>query len=138
KACARCSPTRTSSRGGSTPTSRACRDQRCWSCSPSRLVLTRQEEPSMLELEGVTKRFPGGSVAVDDLSLRARDRAITVLVGPSGCGKTTTLRMINRMVEPTSGTVTIDGRDVQTMDPAQLRRGIGYVIQHGGLFPHHT
>ncbi|WP_277453005.1 ATP-binding cassette domain-containing protein [Janibacter sp. DB-40] len=92
----------------------------------------------MIELDGVTKRFPGGSVAVDDLSLRAPDRAITVLVGPSGCGKTTTLRMINRMVEPTSGTVTIDGRDVQAMDPAQLRRGIGYVIQHGGLFPHHT
>ncbi len=92
----------------------------------------------MIELEGVTKRYPDGTVAVDDLSLTAPDRAITVLVGPSGCGKTTTLRMINRMVEVTSGSVTIDGQDVLDMDPAKLRRGIGYVIQHGGLFPHHT
>ncbi|NYF98652.1 ABC transporter ATP-binding protein [Janibacter cremeus] len=92
----------------------------------------------MIELEGVTKRFPGGALAVDDLSLSAPERAITVLVGPSGCGKTTTLRMINRMVDPTSGTIRIDGTDIHEMDPAQLRRGIGYVIQHGGLFPHHT
>ena len=92
----------------------------------------------MIELESVTKQFPGGAVAVDDLTLCAPDRAITVLVGPSGCGKTTTLRMINRMVEPTSGTIRINGTDVQDLDPAELRRGIGYVIQHGGLFPHHT
>lgn len=92
----------------------------------------------MIQLEGVTKRYPDGTVAVNDLSLRAPDRAITVLVGPSGCGKTTTLRMINRMIEPTSGSVTIDGEDVLQMDAAQLRRGIGYVIQHGGLFPHQT
>ena len=68
----------------------------------------------------------------------APDREITVLVGPSGCGKTTTLRMINRMIEPTSGSVTIDGQDVLAMDAAQLRRGIGYVIQQAGLFPHRT
>ena len=92
----------------------------------------------MIRLDGVTKQYPDGTVAVDDLSLTAPDRAITVLVGPSGCGKTTTLRMINRMIEPTSGSVTIDGQDVLAMDAAQLRRGIGYVIQHGGLFPHHT
>ncbi len=92
----------------------------------------------MIQLDGVTKQYPDGTVAVDDLSLTAPDRAITVLVGPSGCGKTTTLRMINRMVEPTSGSVTIDGQDVLAMDAAELRRGIGYVIQHGGLFPHHT
>lgn len=92
----------------------------------------------LIRLDGVTKQYPGGTVAVDDLSLTAPDRAITVLVGPSGCGKTTTLRMINRMIEPTSGSVTIDGRDVLGMDAAELRRGIGYVIQHGGLFPHHT
>ena len=92
----------------------------------------------MIRLDGVTKQYPDGTVAVDDLSLTAPDRAITVLVGPSGCGKTTTLRMINRMVEPTSGSVTIDGQDVLAMDAAELRRGIGYVIQHGGLFPHHT
>ncbi|SMC39166.1 ABC transporter ATP-binding protein [Janibacter indicus] len=92
----------------------------------------------MIRLDGVTKQYPDGTVAVDDLSLTAPDRAITVLVGPSGCGKTTTLRMINRMIEPTAGSVTIDGQDVLAMDAAQLRRGIGYVIQHGGLFPHHT
>ena len=92
----------------------------------------------MIRLDGVTKQYPDGTVAVDDLSLTAPDRAITVLVGPSGCGKTTTLRMINRMVEPTSGSVTIDGQDVLAMDAAELRRGIGYVIQHGGLFPHRT
>ncbi|MCT1619286.1 ATP-binding cassette domain-containing protein [Janibacter hoylei] len=92
----------------------------------------------MIRLDGVTKQYPDGTVAVDDLSLTAPDRAITVLVGPSGCGKTTTLRMINRMIEPTSGSVTIDGQDVLGMDAAELRRGIGYVIQHGGLFPHHT
>lgn len=92
----------------------------------------------MIQLDGVTKQYPDGTVAVDDLSLTAPDREITVLVGPSGCGKTTTLRMINRMVEPTAGSVTIDGTDVLSMDAAELRRGIGYVIQHGGLFPHHT
>ncbi len=92
----------------------------------------------MIRLDGVTKQYPDGTLAVDDLSLTAPDRAITVLVGPSGCGKTTTLRMINRMIEPTSGSVTIDGQDVLAMDAAELRRGIGYVIQHGGLFPHHT
>ena len=92
----------------------------------------------MIRLDGVTKQYPDGTIAVDDLSLTAPDRAITVLVGPSGCGKTTTLRMINRMIEPTSGSVTIDGQDVLAMDAAQLRRGIGYVIQHGGLVPHHT
>ena len=92
----------------------------------------------MIRLDGVTKQYPDGTVAVDDLSLTAPDREITVLVGPSGCGKTTTLRMINRMVEPTSGTVSIDGQDVMSMAAAELRRGIGYVIQHGGLFPHQT
>ena len=92
----------------------------------------------MIELNGVTKAYDDGTIAVDDLSLTVPDRAITVLVGPSGCGKTTTLRMINRMVEPTSGRILIDGEDTRSMDPARLRRGIGYVIQHGGLFPHHT
>ncbi|WP_199849717.1 ABC transporter ATP-binding protein [Blastococcus sp. Marseille-P5729] len=92
----------------------------------------------MIEFIGVTKRFEDGQPAVDDLSLRIPTGQITVLVGPSGCGKTTTLRMVNRMVEPTSGTVRIDGEDVAGMAPAQLRRGIGYVIQHAGLFPHRT
>ena len=91
-----------------------------------------------IEFQQVSKRYPGGTVAVDDLSLTAEDGTITVLVGPSGCGKTTSLRMINRMVEPSSGTVLLDGRDVRKSDAAELRRGIGYVIQHAGLFPHRT
>jgi osmoprotectant transport system ATP-binding protein len=92
----------------------------------------------MIEFRGVTKRFPEGTVAVDHLDLVVDAGRITVLVGPSGCGKTTSLRMINRMVEPTEGTITIDGRDIMSADPAALRRGIGYVIQQAGLFPHRT
>ncbi|GAA2757648.1 ATP-binding cassette domain-containing protein [Actinopolymorpha rutila] len=92
----------------------------------------------MIEFESVTKRYPDGTVAVDQVDLRAPSGEITVLVGPSGCGKTTSLRMINRMVEPTSGRILIDGEDTGTANPAQLRRGIGYVIQHAGLFPHRT
>jgi osmoprotectant transport system ATP-binding protein len=91
-----------------------------------------------IEFRNVTKRYPGGTVAVDDLSLTVEDGTITVLVGPSGCGKTTSLRMINRMVEPTSGAVLLDGKDVRESDPPVLRRGIGYVIQNAGLFPHRT
>jgi osmoprotectant transport system ATP-binding protein len=77
-------------------------------------------------------------VAVDALDLEVPDGKTMVLVGPSGCGKTTTLRMINRLVEPTEGRVLLDGRDVRQSNPAQLRRGIGYVIQQTGLFPHRT
>jgi osmoprotectant transport system ATP-binding protein len=75
---------------------------------------------------------------VDNLTLEAPTGKITVLVGPSGCGKTTTLRMVNRMIAPTSGTISIDGRDTGDHDVAELRRSIGYVIQHAGLFPHRT
>jgi osmoprotectant transport system ATP-binding protein len=92
----------------------------------------------MIEFRGVTKRFPDGTVAVDALDLAIDDGGITVFVGPSGCGKTTSLRMINRMVEPTSGTIHIDGTDIMAGDAAELRRGIGYVIQQAGLFPHRT
>ncbi|GAB3074421.1 ATP-binding cassette domain-containing protein [Pedococcus soli] len=92
----------------------------------------------MIVFDGVTKRYPDGTVAVDELSLEAPTGQITVLVGPSGCGKTTSLRMINRMIEPTSGTITLDGKDTKRMKEAELRRGIGYVIQHAGLFPHRT
>ena len=92
----------------------------------------------MIEFRGVTKQFPDGTVAVDQLDLVVDDGGITVFVGPSGCGKTTSLRMINRMVEPTGGTILIDGRDVMAGDAAVLRRGIGYVIQQAGLFPHRT
>ena len=92
----------------------------------------------MITFDAVTKAFPGGNVAVDDLSLELPTGQITVFVGPSGCGKTTSLRMINRTIEPTSGTISIDGEDVSQQDAALLRRKIGYVIQHAGLFPHRT
>jgi osmoprotectant transport system ATP-binding protein len=92
----------------------------------------------MITFDAVTKEFPGGGVAVDNLSLELPTGQITVFVGPSGCGKTTSLRMINRTIEPTSGVISIDGEDVSTQDAALLRRKIGYVIQHAGLFPHRT
>jgi osmoprotectant transport system ATP-binding protein len=92
----------------------------------------------MIRFESVTKRYPDGTVAVDALDLEAPSGEITVLVGPSGCGKTTSLRMINRMIEPTSGRIWLDDRDTAKVRPAELRRGIGYVIQHAGLFPHRT
>ncbi|MCO4695312.1 ABC transporter ATP-binding protein [Streptomyces sp. RO-S4] len=92
----------------------------------------------MIRIDSVTKRYPDGTVAVDRLSLEIPDRSITVLVGPSGCGKTTTLRMINRMVEPTEGTILLDGEDVQRRPVTTLRRSMGYVIQNAGLFQHRT
>ena len=92
----------------------------------------------MITFERVTKRYPDGTVAVDALDLEVPAGKTMVLVGPSGCGKTTTLRMINRLVEPTQGKVLLDGTDVRSRNPAQLRRGIGYVIQQTGLFPHRT
>ncbi len=92
----------------------------------------------MISFEQVTKTYPGGGTAVTDLDLTADTGLTTVLVGPSGCGKTTTLRMVNRMVEPTSGRILLDDRDVAGIDPRELRRGIGYVIQHAGLFPHRS
>ena len=100
-----------------------------------------------VELRHVTARLgaggsgsggSGGLTVVDDLSLSVEPGELCVLVGPSGCGKTTTLRMINRLVEPTAGQVLIDGTDVTTVDPVALRRRIGYVIQQIGLFPHQT
>jgi osmoprotectant transport system ATP-binding protein len=84
----------------------------------------------------VTKQYPDGTVAVDDLTLEVPDGTLTVFVGPSGCGKTTSMRMINRMIEPTSGTLTVNGDDVTKVDPVKLRLGIGYVIQSAGLMPH--
>ncbi|GAA3596316.1 ABC transporter ATP-binding protein [Kribbella ginsengisoli] len=90
----------------------------------------------MIEFEDVTKQYPDGTVAVDKLSMRIPSNEITVFVGPSGCGKTTSLRMINRTIERSSGTISIDGEDINAGDPVTLRRGIGYVIQHAGLFPH--
>ncbi|MEU9331682.1 ABC transporter ATP-binding protein [Streptomyces sp. NPDC048290] len=92
----------------------------------------------MIRIDSVTKRYPDGTVAVDRLSLDIPDRSITVLVGPSGCGKTTTLRMINRMVEPSEGTILIDGTDITQQPVNTLRRSMGYVIQNAGLFQHRT
>jgi len=92
----------------------------------------------MIRFDAVSKHFPDGTKAVDELTFEAPTGQITVLVGPSGCGKTTSLRMINRMIEPTGGRIWIDDQDTSTMDETELRRGIGYVIQHAGLFPHRT
>jgi osmoprotectant transport system ATP-binding protein len=93
----------------------------------------------MISLRNVSKRFDGTrGAAVNDLSLEIPEGETVVLVGPSGCGKTTTMRMINRLIEPTGGTITVDGRDVLRQDPVQLRRSIGYVIQSIGLMPHRT
>ncbi|MBF9068451.1 ABC transporter ATP-binding protein [Streptacidiphilus fuscans] len=92
----------------------------------------------MIEIDAVSKRYPDGTTAVDRLTLEIPDRSITVLVGPSGCGKTTTLRMINRMIEPTDGRILLDGQDIRERPVNALRRSMGYVIQHAGLFPHRT
>ena len=92
-----------------------------------------------IELEHVAKRYPGtSSPAVGDLSLPVPEGEIAVLVGPSGCGKTTVLKMINRLIEPTAGRITVGGVEVRDLEPHVLRQGIGYVIQQVGLFPHRT
>src|ERR1700704_5749864 len=90
----------------------------------------------VITFENVTKKYPDSTVAVDDLTLEVPEGTLTVFVGPSGCGKTTSMRMINRMIDPTSGTLTVDGNDVTKVDPVKLRLGIGYVIQSAGLMPH--
>ena len=93
----------------------------------------------MIVLQDVCKSYDGGAqLSVRDVSLRVPAGQLLVLLGGSGCGKTTTLKMINRLIEPTAGRIEVDGRDVRTVDPAQLRRGIGYVFQGIGLFPHMT
>ncbi|GAA1638330.1 ABC transporter ATP-binding protein [Microbacterium flavum] len=89
-----------------------------------------------IEFRSVTKRFPDGTVAVDDFSLVLPAHKTTVFVGSSGCGKTTLLRMINRLIEPTSGDIFIDDEPIRGRDPVKLRRGIGYVLQNAGLLPH--
>lgn len=91
----------------------------------------------MIQLEHVTKYY-GDTLAVDDLSLEVREGEVCVLIGPSGCGKTTTLRMVNHLIEPTSGRIFVSGRDTSQIKPEQLRRTIGYAIQSVGLFPHMT
>jgi osmoprotectant transport system ATP-binding protein len=90
----------------------------------------------MIRLSGVGKTYEDGTVAVHELDLDVARGELVCLVGPSGCGKSTTLKMINRLIEPTTGRIEIDGQDVTDQDPVKLRRGIGYVIQQVGLFPH--
>ncbi|MEU2829567.1 ATP-binding cassette domain-containing protein [Streptomyces lavendulae] len=92
----------------------------------------------MIRFEHVTKRYPDGTTAVEDLSFEVAEGELVTLVGPSGCGKTTTMKMVNRLVEPTSGRILLDGEDIAAADPVALRRRIGYVIQQVGLFPHKT
>jgi len=99
-------------------------------------VTAHAPEATMIRLSGVGKTYPDGTVAVHELDLDVAQGELVVLVGPSGCGKSTTLKMINRLIEPTTGTIEIDGQDVTGQDPVKLRRGIGYVIQQVGLFPH--
>ncbi|MFD6991494.1 betaine/proline/choline family ABC transporter ATP-binding protein [Streptomyces sp. NPDC059943] len=92
----------------------------------------------MIRFERVSKVYPDGTAAVDDLSFEVGEGELVTLVGPSGCGKTTTMMMVNRLIEPTSGRILVAGDDISTVDPVRLRRRIGYVIQQVGLFPHRT
>jgi osmoprotectant transport system ATP-binding protein len=93
-------------------------------------------EDPMIRLSGVSKRYADGTLAVHELDLDVARGELVCLVGPSGCGKSTTLKMVNRLIEPSTGQIFIDGQDVTRADPVKLRRGIGYVIQQVGLFPH--
>lgn len=92
----------------------------------------------MIRFEHVTKRYADGTTAVDGLSFEVVEGELVTLVGPSGCGKTTTMKMVNRLIEPTEGRIFLDGDDISAIDPVRLRRRIGYVIQQVGLFPHRT
>lgn len=92
----------------------------------------------MLKFDHVTKVYKGGKKAVADLNLEFNPGEFIVFIGPSGCGKTTTMKMINRLIEPSSGNIYINGKNIMEKDPVQLRREIGYVIQQIGLFPHMT
>src|SRR5690606_25611175 len=112
--------------------------QGCGMSGPAERHSHDSTEELMIRLEGVSKTYPDGTTAVHELSLDVRRGELVVLVGPSGCGKTTTMKMVNRLVEPTGGRIFVDGRDVTNVDPVELRRGIGYVIQNVGLFPHRS
>jgi osmoprotectant transport system ATP-binding protein len=99
---------------------------------------TPQPEPATIVLEQLRKEYPDGTIAVAELSLEVAAGETVVLIGPSGCGKSTVLRMINRLIPPTSGRVLVGGEDVSQVNPVALRRRIGYVIQNVGLFPHQS
>ncbi|NBE81163.1 ABC transporter ATP-binding protein [Micromonospora rubida] len=96
------------------------------------------QRAASITLEGIRKRYPDGTEAVRELSLEVRAGELVVLIGPSGCGKSTVLRMVNRLIEPTAGRILLGDEDVTRVDPVELRRRIGYVIQNVGLFPHQT
>ncbi|WP_405101290.1 ABC transporter ATP-binding protein [Micromonospora sp. NBC_01412] len=96
------------------------------------------QRAASISLEGIRKRYPDGTEAVRELSLEVRAGELVVLIGPSGCGKSTVLRMVNRLIEPTGGRILLGDEDVTRVDPVELRRRIGYVIQNVGLFPHQT
>jgi osmoprotectant transport system ATP-binding protein len=101
-------------------------------------VTPQAPRAASIELQDIRKQYPDGTVAVEKLSLSVDAGELVVLIGPSGCGKSTVLRMVNRLIEPSSGRILLDGEDVTTTDAVQLRRRIGYVIQNVGLFPHQT
>ncbi|MBO8189576.1 ABC transporter ATP-binding protein [Streptomyces spirodelae] len=92
----------------------------------------------MIRFENVAKRYPDGTVAVEGLSFEVAEGELVTLVGPSGCGKTTTMKMVNRLIEPTEGRILVEGEDIARAEPVELRRRMGYVIQQTGLFPHRT
>ncbi|MFD1990367.1 ABC transporter ATP-binding protein [Paenibacillus nicotianae] len=92
----------------------------------------------MIKFENVSKTYPDGFQAVKSLNFEIRDGEFLVFIGPSGCGKTTTMKMINRLVSHTGGTLSVNGKDIKKQDPVKLRRTMGYVIQQAGLFPHYT
>src|SRR5699024_9954098 len=98
----------------------------------------KEKENTMLKIRNLTKVFGGKNKAVDNISLDVKEGEFIAFIGTSGSGKTTALRMINRMIEPTSGTIEINGKDVTHMNPVELRRSIGYVIQQIGILPHMT
>ncbi|WP_370450319.1 ABC transporter ATP-binding protein [Cryobacterium sp. TMS1-20-1] len=103
------------------------------------LQIAGKTSGALIELNNVTKQYANQPVAaVQNFSMTAQPGELIMFVGPSGCGKTTTMKMVNRIIEPTSGSISIDGRDVLSLDPSELRRHIGYVIQQIGLFPHMT
>ncbi|HLR69839.1 MAG TPA: ATP-binding cassette domain-containing protein, partial [Pseudogracilibacillus sp.] len=92
----------------------------------------------MIEFKHIYKKYNEETTVLKDINLTCEKGKITVLIGPSGCGKTTTMKLINRLISPTKGNISIDGKDISEINPVELRRGIGYVIQHIGLFPHMT
>ena len=101
-------------------------------------MLSEYTESVKIKFENVSKIYPNNVIAVDDLNLEIYEHELFVLIGPSGCGKTTTLKMINRLIDPTKGKIYIDGQDISRINPIELRLNIGYAIQEVGLFPHMT